>query len=117
MHQYLENLNWRYATKVFDPNHKVSESDLAEIIEVMRLSASSYGLQPWKLFVVENQEIKNQIMENAWNQAQVGENSQLLVFARPLVIDGTFIEHYLESTAQSMGIERSALNSYADMLY
>lgn len=70
-HPYLHALEWRYATKAFDPLKKVSAEDLEEIIEAFRLSASSLGLQPWKLFIVSNQAMKNEVMAQAWNQAQI----------------------------------------------
>ena len=56
MNKIIEDLNWRYATKAFDPTKDIAETDLETILEAFRLSASSFGLQPWKLFVVKNKE-------------------------------------------------------------
>lgn len=116
MNKYLENLNWRYAAKSFDMTKKVSAEDLKEIMEAFRLSASSLGLQPWKLFVIENQEIKNQIMEASWNQGQVGNNSYLLVFAKPSAITTDLAEKHLNNASSLTGATREQLAGYEGML-
>jgi nitroreductase len=76
----LSALNWRYAAKDFDPTRKVSDTDLAIVLEAMRLTPTSFGMQPYHFYVVTNQDIKNQIQSHAWNQPQVGSSSHLLVF-------------------------------------
>ncbi len=58
---FLSNLSWRYATKKFDTSKKVSEQDLQNIIEAIRLTPTSFGLQPYHFYVVSNQDIQNQI--------------------------------------------------------
>lgn len=116
MEKYIENLNWRYAAKEFDNSKKVSREDLENIIEVFRLSASSFGLQPWKLFVVETQELKTKIMEKSWNQKQIWENSYLLVFAKPTNIDSDLVNRYLDKSASTNGIKREDLAWYEQML-
>lgn len=77
---FLANLNWRYATKKFDTTKKVSDTDLEKIIEAIRLTPTSFGLQPYHFYIVTNQEIKDKIQAVAWNQPQVGTSSHLLVF-------------------------------------
>lgn len=114
--KYLENLHWRYATKVFDTTKKVTSEDLEQIIEVFRLSASSLGLQPWKLLIIENQELKNQIMAGAWNQNHVGNNSHLLVFTKPITITPTLAENHLNNTCTLTGVTREELIGYESML-
>ncbi len=77
---FLSNLSWRYATKKFDTSKKVSEQDLQNIIEAIRLTPTSFGLQPYHFYVVSNQDIQNQIQWAAWNQPQVGTASHLIIF-------------------------------------
>ncbi len=77
----LNLLNWRYATKKFDPTRAVPEAAVERITEAVRLTASSSGLQPYHLLVVTNPELRERIRAVAWNQAQVTEASHLLVFA------------------------------------
>lgn len=75
-----EAMHWRYATKKMI-NKAVPESTVNKIIEVIHLSPSSLGLQPYEVFVISNPEIKNKILPIAFNQKQVVESSYLLVFA------------------------------------
>jgi nitroreductase len=78
---FIKNLSWRYATKMFDSNKKVESVHLEKILEAVRLAPTSFGLQPFHVTVVENQEIKDKLQGFAWNQAQVGSSSQVLVFS------------------------------------
>jgi nitroreductase len=77
---FLSNLSWRYATKKFDTSRKVSDTDLNQILEAIRLTPTSFGLQPYHFYVISNQDIQDKIQAVAWNQAQVGTASHLIVF-------------------------------------
>ncbi|MCX8503308.1 MAG: NAD(P)H-dependent oxidoreductase [Beijerinckiaceae bacterium] len=77
----LQNLNWRYATKKMDPSKKVEQDKLERILEAVRLTPTSSGLQPYQVLVITNQEIKEKIKAMSWDQSQVADCSHLLVFA------------------------------------
>ncbi len=81
MSSLIDKLQWRYATKKMDATKAVAEDKVARILESIRLTASSSGLQPYQVIVVKNPETRQKIREIAWNQAQVTEASHLLVFA------------------------------------
>lgn len=81
MSELMQALHWRYATKKMNPAKIVSQDKIDHIIEAVRLTASSSGLQPYELLVVANPALRQQIQAVAWNQAQVTEASHLLVFA------------------------------------
>lgn len=81
MSDLLNKLQWRYATKKMDPARKVPQEKVDRILEAIRLTASSSGLQPYEVIVVSNPELRAQIQPHAWNQAQITEASHLLVFA------------------------------------
>ena len=81
MSNVLQTLQWRYATKKMDPTKKVAKEKIDRILEAVRLTASSSGLQQYEMFVVTNEALREQIRAHAWNQAQVTEASHLLVFA------------------------------------
>lgn len=78
--QVLENLNWRYATKSMNGT-PVPQEKVDYILEAVRLSASSSGLQPYEILVITDQEVKEKIKPIAWNQSQITEASHVLVFA------------------------------------
>ncbi|TFW21679.1 NAD(P)H-dependent oxidoreductase [Duganella callida] len=81
MTDVIDKLNWRYATKKFDPSKKIAADKLERILEAIRLTPTSSGLQPFEVFVVENPELRAKIREVGWNQGQITDASHLLVFA------------------------------------
>lgn len=81
MTEVIDKLNWRYATKKFDPAKKVADEKLEHILEAIRLAPTSSGLQPFEVFVITNPEIRAKIQAVGWNQSQISESSHLLVFA------------------------------------
>lgn len=77
----LEKMQWRYATKKMDATKSVSEEKVGRILEAIRLTATSSGLQPYEILVVTNKEIREKIKPVAWNQEQITDCSHLLIFA------------------------------------
>jgi nitroreductase len=77
----IDKLQWRYATKKMDASKAVPQEKLEQILEAIRLSASSSGLQPYEILVVTNKAIREKIRAIASNQSQVTDCSYLLVFA------------------------------------
>lgn len=77
----IEKLQWRYATKKMDPTKIVSSEKVGQILEAVRLTASSSGLQPYEVIVITNKDIRQKIREAANNQSQITDCSHLLVFA------------------------------------
>jgi nitroreductase len=76
----VERMQWRYAVKAMN-GEKVSDEKIERILEAVRLSPSSSGLQPYELLVITNSELKTQLRAAAHNQSQVEDCSHLLVFA------------------------------------
>jgi nitroreductase len=81
MNTFIENQNWRYATKKFDTRKKISDKDLDILKEAIRLSSSSYGLQLYKIFIIENPEVRAKLQPVSWGQSQIVDASHLFVFA------------------------------------
>ena len=81
MKKLLDLLQWRYATKKMDPKQAVSDDKVEQILEAIRLTATSSGLQPYEVIVVTNTQVREKIKAIAWNQAQITDGSHLLVFA------------------------------------
>lgn len=81
MTDLISKLQWRYATKKFNPAKAVPQDKLDRILEAVRLTATSSGLQPYEVFVVTNKALREQIKPVAWNQEQITDASHLLVFA------------------------------------
>jgi len=116
MSTLLENLNWRYATKKFDATKKVSAEDLNTLKEAVRLSASSYGLQPYKVIIVENPEIREQLKAAGYGQTQITDASQLFIFANDLNAGAESVDAYIQDISETRGVPVDALGGFADMM-
>ena len=94
----IEDLNWRYATKKYS-TQKVSEDDLGKIIDAIGLSASSAGIQPYRLFVIEDPEMRKELGSDSFNP-QIVEASHLLLFAAFDSISQETIDNYIRFVAK-----------------
>lgn len=112
----LESLNWRYATKKFDASKKISDADINTIKEAVRLSASSYGLQPYKVLVIESPELRAKIQPAAWGQSQIVDASHLLVFANQTNFGDAEIDAFGENLVETRGIPAESIQGYVDFM-
>ena len=112
---FLAHLDWRHAAKSFHADRKVSEADLQKILDSIRMSPSSFGLQSYHIHVITDQGMKDKIQEISWNQAQVGTSSHLLVFSARLDVEER-IEQYLEVASGGDRAVKKKLNGYRDMM-
>ena len=97
MSNFITDANWRYATKKFDTTKKIAAEDLATLKEAIRLSASSYGLQPYKVIIVENPALRAQLQPVAWGQSQIVDASHLIVFANIVDFGEAGIDAYFKA--------------------
>lgn len=116
MSAFLTNQNWRYATKKFDASKKISTEDLNTLKEAIRLSSSSYGLQPYKVIFVENPELRAKIQPAAWGQSQIVDASHLIVFANITNFGNAEIDNALNNFTSTRGLPSDALNGYGDFM-
>lgn len=116
MNTFIENQNWRYATKKFDASKKISPEDFEFLQEAIRLSASSYGLQPYKVIVVENPELREKLKGAAWNQTQITDASHLIVFANYADFNHSHIDSYIQNIAETRGIPIESLTGFSDLM-
>lgn len=105
-------LNWRYATKKFDPTKKISDADWLALEHTLVLTPSSFGLQPWKFIVVTNQETKERLVPLSWGQRQVADASHTVVLAIRQKLDEQEIVRHVSRTAEVRGLEHAALEKY-----
>lgn len=112
----LSTLHWRYATKKFDNQKKLSPEELDLILESGRLAPSSFGLQFWKFLVIENKDLREKIQTAAWNQTQVTDASHLIVLATPNEYHSNRVDEYVTEIAQTRGKTVESLKGYADMM-
>ena len=77
---FMEAMDFRHACKVFDETKKISKEDLNFILEVGRKSPSSFGMEPWKFLVIQDEELKAKIRPFCWDQPQITTCSDLVIF-------------------------------------
>lgn len=116
MSNFIENANWRYATKKFDATKKVSKDDLETLKEAIRLSSSSYGLQPYQVLIIENPEIRQQLQPASWGQTQIVDAAFVVVFANVTNIGEAEIDAYFKNMIETREISQEAIQGYADFM-
>jgi nitroreductase len=114
--QLLAQLNWRYATKQFDPARKISATDWATLEEALLLTASSGGLQPWKFIVVTDPVVRAKLLPASYGQAQIADASHLVVFAAKNNFSEVDVDAHLEHVAEVRGAPVEALATLRGML-
>lgn len=112
----IERLEWRYATKKFDKTKKLSDNQLNILKSAFTLTATSYGLQPLKLLVINNQKVKNELLEHSYNQEQVVDCSHLLVICTKTNIDGNYIDEKFDLEKEIRGTTEETINDFRTFL-
>jgi nitroreductase len=90
----IESLKWRYAVKKFDNNKSLTETQINTLKDAFNLTATSYGLQPLKLVVINNKMIQKELVAHSWNQSQVVDASHLLVICIPKQYSSEEVKKY-----------------------
>lgn len=114
--QLLEQLQWRYATKQFDPNRKISAADWATLEEVLRLSPSSGGLQPWKFIVVTDPAMRAKLSPASYGQKQITDASHLVVFTSKINFSEADVDAHINNASKVTGAPLEALKPFRDIL-
>lgn len=112
----IDALNWRYATKKFDPSRTLTDAQLEELLGATRLSASSYGLQPYKIVIVTDPAVRAKIREHAWGQTQITDASHLLAFCAMRTIDEAYVDRYIALISAERGVSVESLKGFRDMM-
>ena len=114
--QLLQQLNWRYATKQFDPHRKIRAADWAILEEALLLTPSSGGLQPWKFIVVTDPAVRVRLTPASYGQPQINTASHLVVFAAKNNFSEADVDAHLKNLAKIQGAPLEALAPLRGML-
>lgn len=112
----IQHLQWRYATKRFDPSKKLSEEKLDILKHTFNLTATSFGLQPLKLLIISNQEIKEKLVEYTYYQPQIRDSSHLLILCMEKHIDAEFIKDHFKRVETLRNTPRKILDPFEESL-
>jgi len=111
----VDALNWRYAVREFS-NEVIGESELKQLLTATRLSASSYGLQPYHLMVIESAEIKHQLQKYSLGQDKIAHCSHLIVFTAQKNIGDETADRYIDKFSRVRGLSLDGLKNFSDHL-
>ena len=112
----IKDLNWRHAVKAFDPTKKVPQENIDKIIESARLAPTSSGLQPFKVIVVKNQELKDKLAAGALNPDCMRECSHVIIFAAWNRYTAERIDSVYDFTTDERDLPRGRFESYTNKL-
>jgi nitroreductase len=98
--QLIAALRWRYATKQFDVSRKIPASIWDAIEESLVLTPSSFGLQPWKFFVVQSPALRAKLLSESWNQPQVTDASHFVVLTARTDLSTADIDAWISRMAE-----------------
>jgi nitroreductase len=113
--QLLASLEWRYATKAFD-TRKLPDATWAALEESLRLTPSSFGLQPWKFIVVNDPAVRAKLRPVSWNQSQVTDASHLVVFARRTEMTEADVNEFFSQIVADRKIDAAVIEPYRQMM-
>jgi len=114
--ELLTALNWRYATKVFDPSKKIPADTWAALEESLVLTPSSFGLQPWKFFVIQDQELREKLVAHSWRQRQVADCSHLVVMTVKKAYSLDDLDAFIARMVEVRGGSADALAGFRKMV-
>ncbi|HAS47451.1 MAG TPA: NAD(P)H-dependent oxidoreductase [Microscillaceae bacterium] len=114
--ELINHLNWRYATKKFDPTQTVSQDNLDKIKKAIQLSASSYGLQLYKVLIITDYTLRKRLLKHSWDQNQIVDASHLLVFCNYVDVQPEQVKEYLQYMANTRNLPLKQLEGYGEFM-
>ncbi|NMH86568.1 NAD(P)H-dependent oxidoreductase [Flavivirga algicola] len=112
----IDHLKWRYATKKFDAARKVSSEDLEKIKTAIQLSASSYGLQLYKVLIIEDNKLREQLKLASYGQSQITEASHVVIFCNYTTVTEKHIDTYFTIKSEVEQTDISVFQRYSDFI-
>ncbi len=112
----VSSLKWRYACKVFDAAKKIPAETWSSLEESLVLTPSSFGMQPWKFLVIQDPELREQLVPHAWNQRQVADCSHLVVMTTFREMPEDHIDTNIQRMMEVRGGTPEALIGFRNMV-
>lgn len=112
----IDSLQWRYATKKFDKNRKLTSEQIEILKDAITLTPTSLGLQAFKVMVIDDDETKAKIFPHAYNQAQIVTSSHIFLFCAMKQIDNEYVDTHINRTAKANNRKVEDLSGYRQMV-
>ena len=116
MKDSIKNLEWRYAVKKFDSEKTLSNDKVERLKKAFNLTATSYGLQPIRMVVVQNKELQEKLVASSYGQQQVFQASHVLIICIEKVVDKDFIVEYFNRVKNIRKTSEGIINPFEDAL-
>jgi nitroreductase len=113
---WKQQLQWRYATKAYDPDGKITPQQWKVIQDSIQLAPSSYGLQPYKAVVITDLETRKHLREAGYGQPQFTDASYVVVFAAKQTMSEQDVDAFIKLTADTRKMPAEALKQYRDVI-
>ncbi len=114
--EILDKLNWRYATKKYDVSKKLTKEELNGLLQAIQLSPSSYGIQPYKVLVITNPEIREKLKAAGYGQPQITDASHLFVFTTYNNFDASHIDEYAQNIVETRGVNLEDIDAFVALM-
>lgn len=112
MSNLIDSLQWRYATQTFDTSRSLPKDALGTILEAGNLAATAFGLQPFEFVAIQDQTVKDSLLEAVYGQEHLVKNSALIVLAIRTDINDAYITEYIERIADTRKVSVEALDGF-----
>lgn len=112
----INSLEWRYATKKFDPSKKLSDQQIDTLKKAFNLTPTSFGLQPLKMIVISNKELQEKFVEHSYYQRQVADASHLLVLCIENDTTSKNINDYFDSVKEIRKVDEEVISGFRSQL-
>ena len=112
----VDQLNWRYAVKVFDPTRRIPDETWEALEQSLLLAPSSFGIQPWKFLLITDPDLRESLLEHSWGQRQVVDCSHFVVFTAPTDLGSDDVDRFAERTAEVRNAPPQSLDGFREMV-
>ena len=112
----IDSLEWRYACKKFDKNKKLNKEQVDALKKAFNLSATSYGLQPLKMLIVQHDEIKEKLFPLSYYQQQVNTCSHILILCIDTAFGEKDVDAYFDLEKNIRGVSEDVVGKFRQQL-
>jgi len=109
-------MQWRYAAKRYDSTKKLSEEQVNAVLDAINHAPTAYGLQPYQVVRVTSETLRKELSPASYNQPQITEASDLLIFVVPKKLDSEAVDSYMSRISEVRAVEKTALNGFAEYI-
>ena len=116
MNDFIKSLEWRFASKSFNPNKRIPKKDIDFLKKAIQLSVSSYGLQQYKVLIIEDKNLQEKLTTASYYQNQISEASHVFVFCSMTNVNKEVVADYIKNISKTRGTSKKSLDSFAKMI-